>query len=465
MKRFTAKCLPRRAAAGREADKVRAVVSYPGNFMDAQQAARAFYERGALAAFVTGLVFDDSSFLVRLSAGLPSELKGRIRNELRRRAITQVPRSLVVSYPWLEALRTSLSRFVKNPVYADMAWDAMSHRFDRIVSHRHLDGIDLVYAFEYTAQYTFEQAKRRGVARVLAMPSTDSKEFEDIKNREELRFEELRGRHHRYFAERFVRRYERRCAEIALADLIVANSEMTKRSHVRAGADPAKIVVVPLAAPPPIAAIIKPVDDIDRPLSVVWAGSMSIRKGAHYFLEAWRALAAGTVAQARVYGSIGLPERVLRPMPAGLELMGSVPQTELFAAFEQADILVFPTLADGFGMVVPEAFSRGLPVIATTAAGASDLVQHGRNGLIVPAADSAALVDALRWCLDNRRALYQMRFDALETARHWQWPDYRRLLIAKITEGLRHAGYAPDFRLEAHHADGSGCTGNYASAS
>ena len=45
--------------------------------------------------------------------------------------------------------------------------------------------------------------------------------------------------------------------------------------------------------------------------------------------------------------------------------MGSVPQPELFGAFEEADVLVFPTLADGFGMVVTEAFSRGLPVIAT----------------------------------------------------------------------------------------------------
>src|SRR5205807_1893133 len=107
-----------------------------------------------------------------------------------------------------------------------------------------------------------------------------------------------------------------------------------------------------------------------------------------------------------------------------LAIMGSVPQVELFAAFERSDVLVFPTLADGFGMVVTEAFSRGLPVITTDQAGASDLVEHGRNGLIIPAGDSAALVEALQWCLDNRKPLYQMRSYALETARRWQWPDY-----------------------------------------
>jgi glycosyltransferase involved in cell wall biosynthesis len=104
-------------------------------------------------------------------------------------------------------------------------------------------------------------------------------------------------------------------------------------------------------------------------------------------------------------------------------------------------------------MVVTEAFSRGLPVITTDKAGASDLIEHGWNGLIIPAADSAALVDALRWCLDNREALYQMRFHALETARRWQWLDYRRMLIAKITEGLGRAGYAAAFGPEIVASD------------
>jgi glycosyltransferase involved in cell wall biosynthesis len=413
------------------------VVSHPGYFIDAHQTARAFHERGALAEFVTGLAFDESSI-----SRFGRYLGRRVTKELQRRVITLIPPSMVVTYPWLEMHRTALSRWVRNPIYADMVWDAMSHRFDRTVGQRHLERVEAVYAFEYTAKYTFEQAQRRGIAKILALPSTDNKAFEDLKSREESRFPELRSKQHRYFAERFPPRYERLCNEIALADVIVANSEITKQSHIRAGANPEKIVTVPCAAPPSIKAITKPVTDIDQPLSVVWAGSMIIRKGAHYFLDAWRALGAGTAAHAQVYGSIGLPERLLKPAPPRLVLMGSVPQVDLFAAFERADILVFPTLADGFGMVVTEAFSRGLPVITTDKAGASDLVEHGRNGLIIPAADSAALTAALQWCLDNRKALYQMRFHALETARQWQWPDYRRLLIAKVIEGLRRAGYA-----------------------
>ena len=421
---------------------MRGLVSYPGNFMDAQQAARAFHEQGVLAAFVTGLVLDDKHVLRRLSAlGLPASVSRRVTKELRRRAITEVPPDLIISYPWLETLRAMLARFAKNPIGADMAWDLLAHKFDRTVARRHLAGIHMVYAFEYTARNTFEHAKDEGIARILGMPSIDSSEFEDIKNREESRFPELRTRHHDYFARRFDKRYERRRAEIALADIIIANSEETRRSHVRAGADAARVVTVPLAAPPPIEEVVKPVSDLVEPLSVIWAGGFKLGKGAHYFVDAWRVLRAGSRARACVYGTIELPDRVLRPLPAGLHLMGPVLQEDLFAAFERADVLIFPTLADGFGMVVTEAFSRGLPVITTDKAGASDMVEHKRNGFIIPATDSNAITDTLHWCLDNREALYEMRFAALQTAREWQWPDYRRKLITKITEGLRRSGY------------------------
>ncbi len=125
--------------------------------------------------------------------------------------------------------------------------------------------------------------------------------------------------------------------------------------------------------------------------------------------------------------------------------MGSVPQHVLFSAYEQADVLVFPTLSDGFGMVVLEAFARGLPVITTDQAGAADLVRPGENGLVVPAGDREALSRALEWCLDNRPALYRMRQAALDTARNWQWPQYRAALADRLSGALRKAGYEPTY--------------------
>ena len=67
------------------------------------------------------------------------------------------------------------------------------------------------------------------------------------------------------------------------------------------------------------------------------------------------------------------------------------------------------------------------------------------NGIVIPAADAAALQDALRWCLDDRERLAFMRHAALDTARRRQWSHYRRDLVAALDVGLRNAGYAPTF--------------------
>src|SRR5262249_48370951 len=128
----------------------------------------------------------------------------------------------------------------------------------------------------------------------------------------------------------------------------------------------------------------------------------------------------------------------------GITFHGSVARPVLFAAYKAADVLVFPTLSDGFGMVVTEAMAHGLPVITTDQAGAADLISPD-NGRIVPAADARALADALQWCLDNRGHPHSLRFYALETARRRQWSDFRRDLIWALDKGLRRAGYSPAF--------------------
>jgi glycosyltransferase involved in cell wall biosynthesis len=171
--------------------------------------------------------------------------------------------------------------------------------------------------------------------------------------------------------------------------------------------------------------------------------AFSLGKGA-LLVEAWRLLRAGDNAQLHVYGQPQLSARLRASAAEGLVFHGSVPKPVLFDAYRSADVLVFPTLSDGFGMVVAEAMAHGLPVITTHQAGAADLVSPD-NGLVVPAADAQALAHALRWCLDNRDRLHAMRLHALETARCRQWPDFRRDLIAALEKGLRRAGYRPAF--------------------
>jgi glycosyltransferase involved in cell wall biosynthesis len=73
----------------------------------------------------------------------------------------------------------------------------------------------------------------------------------------------------------------------------------------------------------------------------------------------------------------------------------------------RAELLVFPSLHDGFGFVVAEAMASGLPVIVTSSAGASEWVSPG-SGWVVPPADSDALTAALIDAMSRRSELTEM---------------------------------------------------------
>lgn len=424
---------------------MRSVFAYPGNMADAQNSARAIMEAGYLDAYVTTFVYRADGWLSSALGLLPRQPRERVRRQMSRRAIDQVDAHLVHSYPMWEFVRAAAMRAPRAPIAADLAWDTLSHHFDRLVARRYIQRTEAIHAYEYTALESFRRAKANGVARVLYLPSLDSRRFEEIRRRECSEFPELAGPYDAYFDGKFAQRYERRCQEIELADVVVTNSALTARSHIEAGASADKFIAVPLAAPPTIDAVRDRSAGTAEPLKVLWAGSFSIGKGARYILEAWKSLNPGNAAQLDVYGAIAVPEKLMANMQRGITFHGSVPRPELFRAYEAADVLVFPTLSDGFGMVVAEALAHGLPVITTNQAGASDLVTP-RNGLMVRAGDAQALEGALQWCLDNRLALAAMRHEALATARQRQWADYRRELIAGLKIMLGRAGYVPRFR-------------------
>lgn len=419
---------------------MRCVLAFPGNMPDAQHAARAFWEAGTLAAFVTTTAIRQDHGLLRLLRACPGRWSERLNRQLVRRSVSELPAEVIRSHPFWEIVRTLAQKLGATSSAVDRIWDLESHRFDALVARRYVPQSDLIQCFEYTALECFKAATRRGVARVLYLPALDNVAFNAVQKRERALWPELAGPDDGYFEAKFARRQERRAEEIALADVIVCNSALTARSHIEGGADPAKTFAVTLGAPPPIAKVADEPMRARRALQVMYAGPFSLRKGAHYLLQAWRRLNAGSSATLDVYGVQALPQRLITEGTEGIVFHGSVPRSTLFAAYEQADVLVFPTLSDGFGMVVTEALAQGCPVITTDQAGAADLISAD-NGRVVPAGDPGALTDAMQWCLDNRDQLADMRQHALESARRRQWSDFRRDLIASVDTGLRRRGY------------------------
>jgi glycosyltransferase involved in cell wall biosynthesis len=103
------------------------------------------------------------------------------------------------------------------------------------------------------------------------------------------------------------------------------------------------------------------------------------------------------------------------------------------SALRDAELLVLPSEAEGFGLVLIEAMAAGVPVVATEAPGIRDVVQDGETGLLVPVGAPPALADAIRRVLEDsplRQRLIQTAF--ADVRRRFTWDaamdGYRRVL-------------------------------------
>jgi L-malate glycosyltransferase len=84
---------------------------------------------------------------------------------------------------------------------------------------------------------------------------------------------------------------------------------------------------------------------------------------------------------------------------------------------QAADLFVFPTENEAFGISLIEAMACGLAVIGTAIGGVKDILQHNRNGLVVPAGDFEQLLAALDTLLADGAARERLGRAALQTVR------------------------------------------------
>jgi glycosyltransferase involved in cell wall biosynthesis len=137
----------------------------------------------------------------------------------------------------------------------------------------------------------------------------------------------------------------------------------------------------------------------------------------------------GTVA-----GPIGITDDAVARAPGNVTFVGAVPRDRVSALYRAADVVVLPTLLDGFGITQVAAMAHGCPVIATPNCGR--VVTDGADGHVVPPRDAAALAGALQTLAQDRDRLVAMSRTARETAQQYALDHYARRLDEAFTAHL-----------------------------
>jgi glycosyltransferase involved in cell wall biosynthesis len=190
--------------------------------------------------------------------------------------------------------------------------------------------------------------------------------------------------------------WERWRAECKLADRILVNSNWSKQALQKADIETNKIEIVPLFYTPPTEThnfqrTYPKQFSAHRPLRVLFLGQIILRKGIASILEAAKLLQDEPV-EFWMVGSIGI-ERSQVTLP-NIRWLGTVHRSEVSQYYKEADVFLFPTLSDGFGLTQLEAQAWRLPLVVSQRCG--DVVKDQVNGLVLPEITGGSIVDTLR---------------------------------------------------------------------
>jgi glycosyltransferase involved in cell wall biosynthesis len=162
-------------------------------------------------------------------------------------------------------------------------------------------------------------------------------------------------------------------------------------------------------------------------LQLLHVGSLSERKGVSPLLAAVDLWAAANPTRNLALTFVGngplrdrLQQRSTQPN-VEIRWVGSVPYHELPVRYGAADVLLFPSLGDEWGLVVNEALAAGVPVMGSVYSQAvEELIRDGVNGWLFQPDDPSAISAALKRVLDTEPdQLWQMRHQARESVRAW----------------------------------------------
>jgi glycosyltransferase involved in cell wall biosynthesis len=267
---------------------------------------------------------------------------------------------------------------------------------------RHGATLPILFAYSYAALQIIRYAKQQGWRVILGQIDPGPRE-EQIVQQEHLRYPDL-APHWTSAPSSYWQDWHQECA---LADRIIVNSTWSQQALLQVGIPDSKITIIPLAYNPPVLdqtfeRHYPPAFSAERPLRVLFLGQIILRKGVAALFDAIQQLRHAPI-EFWFVGSPGITPPEALSEYKNLRWIGTVSRSTVAQYYRDADVFIFPTLSDGFGLTQLEAQAWKLPLIVSPFCG-TVAIDH-QNGLRLTQVTGAAIANALQYCLDHPQQL------------------------------------------------------------
>ncbi len=171
---------------------------------------------------------------------------------------------------------------------------------------------------------------------------------------------------------------------------------------------------------------------------VVFLGRLHIQKQVDVLVRAAAALPRAQIVLVGDGPERGSLERLARRTGVAdrVHFVGFVPHCDVSSVLRMADVLVMPSRYEELGTAMLEAMQAGVPIVASDTGGIPDVITHGRNGLLVPPGDAAALASAISRLLADRQLAAELAAAARADVGRYDWTVLASRVLAIYREAL-----------------------------
>ena len=327
-----------------------------------------------------------------------------------------LPDSTISNRPILEFTERALQKFPNIRANNNFLSTLVPSAFDRYVASRLENNFDLLVAWSSFAKDSILKAKKLGKVACLERGSTHI-QWQTAKLQLEY------GKFGLAFNKTNPAIIERELVEYQIADFICVPTNFVKSTFLDYGVPAEKLLVNPYGVDKKQFSY-KPNKNPDK-FIIMFCGGITFRKGAHYLVRAFNKLNLPD-AELWLVGNLD-PEfgNIFRDELSSKNIFfkGPYRQDDLSAIYNQCDIFCLPSLEEGQAMVLHQAMSSGLPLLATTESGAGDLIRG--NGYLVKSRSEDDLASHLEYLYNNPKVVSEMGKKSLSQIHgEYSWDNY-----------------------------------------
>ncbi len=213
---------------------------------------------------------------------------------------------------------------------------------------------------------------------------------------------------------------KRRVAEVEEADYVLLPSTFVARSFLAQGIPAERLLQVPfpMHLPARSGESASKTETDTSVFRVLYVGAISVRKGLRYLIEAFRSF-KHPQKELWIVGPMTSPSGLEGlSIPEGTKFFGPLKGEALQRAYSEATVFCLPSIEEGLALVLIEALSFGLPIIATENTGVEDLLVNGKGAMVVPICDAGAISGWLTRLAGDDDFLEGKRREAAEAKDH-----------------------------------------------